>query len=198
MVNVTDESRNIVWLASYPKSGNTWIRFLLLNLLYGKQESTEHLQTRIPDIHTRGFTIPSPGPSVTYVKSHLKMDGMPYLDRTWGFIYVVRNPIDVMLSNLSYVYLTYRIPDDPQIRDDVKREYVAQFIEHRGDPRWLRDGMGSWDEHVESWHANPDQLPALFLRYEDLLADTSSELQRVCDFLGLKKTSDEIQSAVSY
>jgi len=198
MINVTDPGRNIIWIASYPKSGNTWVRFLLLNLLYGKQESSERLDKLVPDIHKRGFIVPPPGSSLTYVKSHLKMSAsMPFLERTAGFIYVVRNPIDVMLSNLNYVYLTYRTPDNPEIREDVKNDYIAQFIGHRGDPRWLKQGMGSWDGHVESWCANPHQLPGFFVRYEDMLEDTLSEMRRLCDFLGLEKTDAEIQEAVN-
>jgi len=41
----------IIWLASYPKSGNTWMRFLLSNLLCKDPETTEELENAIPDIH---------------------------------------------------------------------------------------------------------------------------------------------------
>ena len=198
MVTVKKRHQNIVWIASYPKSGNTWVRFLLLNLLYGKQESSAQLDKLIPDNHKEGYSLPPPGRSLAYAKSHFKMaEDMPDLERTAGFIYIVRNPIDVMLSNLDYVYLTYRTPDVAEIREDIKNDFIAQFIRHRGDPRWLILGLGSWDEHVTAWFTNPYQFPALFIRYENLLTDTAAEMHRICEFLALGKTATEIDDAVS-
>lgn len=41
----------IIWLGSYPKSGNTWMRFLLANLYFEPVESSAELSSMIPDIH---------------------------------------------------------------------------------------------------------------------------------------------------
>ena len=43
---------SIIWLASYPKSGNTWLRFLLYNYLFGEVRRSGDIARRIPDIHT--------------------------------------------------------------------------------------------------------------------------------------------------
>ena len=37
----------IVWVASYPKSGNTWLRFLLINLIFGPRDSTADFETLV-------------------------------------------------------------------------------------------------------------------------------------------------------
>jgi hypothetical protein len=126
MSNSTDNVKNIVWISSYPKSGNTWVRFLLLNLIYGKQETTKDLNRLIPDIHKSDFTSPPPDQPTTFIKSHFKMsEDMPLLERTAGFIYVVRNPIDVVLSNLNYYFWTHSIPNDPVLRDKIKADYIG-------------------------------------------------------------------------
>lgn len=41
----------IVWIASYPRSGNTWVRFLIANLLYKRITASSELQSFVPDVH---------------------------------------------------------------------------------------------------------------------------------------------------
>ena len=41
----------IVWIASYPKSGNTWVRTLVASLIYGEIARSADLMQLIPDIH---------------------------------------------------------------------------------------------------------------------------------------------------
>src|SRR5882757_11182682 len=43
--------RSVVWIASYPKSGNTWLRFLICNLAFGPVESAAQLNQLAPDLH---------------------------------------------------------------------------------------------------------------------------------------------------
>ena len=51
---MSSTARDIIWIASYPKSGNTWVRFMLANLIYGSQASAASLAALIPDIHETG------------------------------------------------------------------------------------------------------------------------------------------------
>lgn len=46
----------IIWLASYPRPGNTFLRFLLYHYFFGKLESSTELESKIPDLH-KGFDI---------------------------------------------------------------------------------------------------------------------------------------------
>lgn len=192
-----DSTKGIIWLSSYPKSGNTWLRFLLLNLVYGRQESSQNLDRLTPDIHKGPVQLPQPGQPKLFVKSHLKMsETMPLLEHTAGFIYVVRNPVDVLLSNLRYYYWRKCVSDDPEIRARLRTEYIAEYIAQRGDPRWQNMGMGSWDEHVTGWLTNSRGFPGFLIRYEDLLTDPLPVMRNLCAFLGLGKTTEEIRDAV--
>src|SRR5262245_64756041 len=96
----------IVWLASYPKSGNTWVRFLLANLMVGDVTASEQVKIQIPDIH-EGITGQHLfGGHTTIIKTHWKFwTGFPLREDTIGAIYVLRHPIDVLESNQNYDFM---------------------------------------------------------------------------------------------
>jgi len=189
--------RSIIWLASYPKSGNTWVRFLLLNLLYGRQDTTENLESHIPDIHKSNGHIRLPVNGNILIKTHFMLaDNMPLLDHTAGFIHIIRNPIDVMISNMNYAYMANRTPFDAAELEDFRNKYIARFTGNHGDPYWSSLGRGGMDEHISSWLDNKPNLPNLLLRYEDLMDDPLPQVKRLCQFLNIQKTDPEILCAV--
>ena len=59
----------IVWLASYPKSGNTWLRFLLYCYLFGAPRDSAQILRKLPDIHVSGYELSGAGR--VYCKTHL-------------------------------------------------------------------------------------------------------------------------------
>ena len=195
----------IVWVASYPKSGNTWLRFLLINLIFGPQDSTADFETLLPDIHEGIDLAKFADRPRLFVKSHFRLaSDMPLFRRTEAFIYVVRHPLDVMLSNLNYHQLTHaagkRLAEE---RDPatVLNEHVSAFLAYRGDPRWFYFGFGNWINNVESWLHNEPGLPGLILRYDRLWDSTAEEVARICDFLELdvdRETRDAAISASSF
>ncbi len=185
--------KSIVWLASYPKSGNTWVRFLVCNLVFGPQESAAALNELAPDIHELGSLEPPATPLL--VKTHFPFGPqLPLASQTAAAIYVVRHPADVLLSNFHYARRSGAVAADEPAAFD---EFVAQFLEFRGDPRWIALGMGRWDENVGSWLAQPKEFPVLALRYEDLLADAAGAAARICVLLGLSRTEAEVAAAVA-
>ena len=195
---MTEFPKVINWIASYPKSGNTWVRFLLLNLIYGPQSSTEKLDALIPDIHKLAGQIKIPANSNVLIKTHFQLSAtMPLFNHTAGFIYIIRNPIDTMMSNLNYAFTMHGIVNDPAVRDKIKKQYIEQFISNRGDPNWIRLGRGSWVENVTSWITNDPGFPNLVLKYEDMLADPVSQLGKISNFLKLRSSQAELQSAVN-
>ncbi len=129
----------IIWLASYPKSGNTWLRSFLYNLLRNTPKPADineldqfclgessaqwyerHLQTPVEDaspevvMKIRPFAhadMTQAFPDSVFVKTHNflgEWHGMPMhnMDVTAGGIYVVRNPLDVVLSMTHHFGLT--------------------------------------------------------------------------------------------
>ena len=83
-----------------------------------------------------------------------------------------------------------------QQRAEVQREYVDDYLQHAGDPRWIRLHMGSWSDNARSWRTNPTGVPCLSVRYEDLKADTVAEVRRICEFLQINPTEQRIADAI--
>ena len=103
----------IVWVASYPKSGNTWLRFLLINLIFGPRDSTADFETLLPDIHEGIDLAKFADRPRLFVKSHFRLAyDIPCFRRTEAFIYLVRHPLDVMLSNFTYRQLLHAASGD--------------------------------------------------------------------------------------
>jgi hypothetical protein len=186
-------SKNIIWIASYPKSGNTWVRFMLCNLLYGEVQTAAALNRLAPDIHETGASLDLSAPGLL-VKTHFACSAeLPLLERTSAAIYVVRDPTDVLMSNYHYYRRRTGQADDARA---TLEEYFTAFLDNRGDPHWKALGMGSWEENVRSWLDAQRPFPVLCVRYEDLSADP----RRICTTLaGLLKpgsTAGEVERAV--
>jgi hypothetical protein len=172
-------------IVSFPRSGNTWTRFLIANLLHpGEVVSFTNIETLIPDtaaISSRALKrIPRP----RVIKSH------EYFDHRYPrVIYIVRDPRDVALSfyNFQRKY--------GQIEDGLPLErYVDDFVNGRlNSASW-----GTWRENVGSWICTRGKTPGfLLLRYEDMLRDTKRELARVADFLALAPTPEMLDRTIA-
>jgi hypothetical protein len=187
----------IVWIASYPRSGNTWVRFMLANLLYGPVPSSAALNELIPDIHRGIAGIHLHGNRKTLVKTHWQFDPwLPLREDTLGVIYLVRNPVDVLASNLNY-YLVRNgklaaLPTEAARREEMGR-WIENYIAVGGRQAWRDLGFGGWSENVLSWAEGPVPYPRLVLRYEDLKAAPERETQRMASFLGA--AADPVQIA---
>jgi hypothetical protein len=183
----------IIWLASYPKSGNTWIRFIFANLIFGKVESSNVVHRLVPDLHVGLSWQHLKGDRRLMLKTHLKyFDKMPLREDAIGVVYILRNPLDVIVSALNY----FEVVREP-LSDERRQAFVAEFIEHGGLNEWKQLGFGAWDENVTSWHAKDMPLPRLTLRYEDLKANPADGAARLCRFLNLKRSEKEIDDAIA-
>jgi hypothetical protein len=184
----------IVWIASYPKSGNTWVRFLVCNLVFGPVDSAATLNRQAPDIHELGAAAEPPS-APGFMKTHFPYStALPLATHTAGAIYIVRDPADVMLSNYHYGKRS-----GAAARDDASAldRYVDAFIAARGDPRWIKLGMGNWDDNVRSWLEAEHKFPVLRIRYEDLLTDGIKVAGLLCRALGIAPTAEHVAKAVA-
>lgn len=184
------EAPEVIWLASYPKCGNTWLRFLLASYFFGPPQSSVEVGERIPDLHkirtippvaghNLGLGIVPPGRKVVFAKTHLLASHRhPHWAQTAAAIIVTRNPSDVLLSNLNYL----RLDSGGQGSEVSDEQYARIFVKLGGDPRWRDIGFGTLDQHLASWQSITS-FPRVAIRYEDLKLDTLGTMRRVITFL---------------
>src|SRR5262249_54971053 len=173
-----------VFLVSYPKSGNTWTRFLLGNLIFPDTPVTFaniHSLVPFPPSTPRRDFDRAPRPRV--IKSHGCFD--PAFPRV---IYIVRDPRDVVISQYHFFRKIREIDDDLPMGTFVDRFLMGETS---------IGPHGSWGENVMTWLIAREGDPRfLMLRYEDLVEDTERELRKIIPFLDLKITPTQITQAV--
>lgn len=170
------------FLVSYPRSGSTWLRFLIGNLICKDCPVTfQNVEKIIPDIHVNSSRFIANVPRPRLIKSH------EYYDPRYGkMVYLVRDPRDVALSYYRYYRKIRRFPEGYPMD-----KYIASFLTGE------LQSWGSWVQNVSSWLAVREGKPGfLLLRYEDLRQDPVGELSRVCDFLQIRCTSDQLIKAI--
>lgn len=172
-----------VFLVSYPKSGNTWMRFLVGNLAFPNDPIRfTNVEKRIPSIYGMADKKLRNVPRPRYLKTH-----EPFHSKYRNVLYIVRDPRDVAVSYFHFAVKVNGVPSNTSIDS-----FVSRFI---ADDLWLQ--YGTWADHVVSWLAMaPSRHKFLLLRYEDLLADTRSELSKIASFLGIDATTERLDHAI--
>jgi hypothetical protein len=190
----------IVWIASYPRSGNTWLRFLLGNLLLEKVESSAQIASMLPDIHRFVTGRHLLGPERSFIKTHWAWRAdFPLRENTQAVVYLLRHPVDVVKSALNYAGRGAGdlVRDgNPAELDRFARNFVAEFASYGGNGGWYRQGFGTWLENVTSWTETALPFRRHVVRYEALRADPNRELTGIARFLGLPASPERIATAV--
>lgn len=171
-----------VFLVSYPKSGNTWTRFLLGNLIFPDTAVTfGNIRKLVPYLEAtpRRYFDRTPRPRI--IKSHECFD-----PRYPKVICIVRDPRDVVVSQYHFLRKIRKIADDLPMETFVMRFLAGETCPY-----------GSWGENVLTWLAAREGDPRfLLLRYEDMLANTACELAKVVAFLRLSVSQQQITQAI--
>ena len=175
---------NDVFLVSYPRSGNTWARFLIGNVMNPDHPVTfANLEFRVPSIYTFPNRVLRHLPRI--LKSHDVYD--PRYPRV---IYIVRDPRDVAVSFYHSNLKVRRFSDEVTLDEFVDR-FVAAKI-------WPSvDIYGTWENHVLSWvRMRGDSEGFCFLRYEDMLRDPVAELKKMAPVLKINPSPETLARAV--
>jgi hypothetical protein len=210
----------LIWLASYPKSGNTWMRSFLHNLFRNSVEpidinditdfcigdsgaqwykrraggrdikdlTPEEIGKIRPLVHQDFTTV---FPDSVFVKTHNYLGewgGVPLhtMDVTAGGIYILRNPLDVVISVSHHFGETL---------DEAIAHMANDAMMTGGTDSHVVEVHRSWSTHVKSWTEHPSpQL--LVLRYEDLLRKPRKYFKQVSTFLGLKPSTERLERAI--
>ena len=145
-----------IFIVSYPRSGNTWTRFLIGNLVYQDESITfANVESRIPEIYLFPDRVLRAIDRPRILKSHESFD-----PRYQRIIYVVRDPRDVAVSCYHYAIKRKSIAQDYPIEEFVPRFIAAEF-----DVRW---GLGCLvdrpREKLDSTAGGLPKFPVIALR----------------------------------
>lgn len=172
-------------IVSYPRSGNTWTRFLIANLLHPSDEvDFLNIERLIPDTSSISSRALKRIARPRVIKTH------EYFDHRYPkVIYIVRDPRDVVLSYYNF-QRKYRQIDDTYPLE----KYVDDFVEGR----LISRSWGTWAENVGTWIAARSKTPNFVLvRFEDLVEETNRELARLGTFLGVTVTKELLERAIA-
>ena len=172
------------FVVSYPRSGNTWTRFLIANLMHPDMNvSFTNIEKLIPDTSSQSNKALKATPRPRIIKTH------QYFDHRYArLIYIVRDPRDVALSYYDFQRKYMQIPDDYPLD-----RYVDDFVAGR----LISADWGTWRENVSSWiYTRGNHEGFLLLRYEDIMSDTTKELARIAAFFGIPGDPDRIRLAI--
>lgn len=176
-----------VMIASYPRSGNLWLRFMLVELLRGNV-TLDLVRSSAPyvGLHRRpGVLLRGRG---RLIKTH-----EPYLPSYRRAIHLVRDPRDVVISYFRFLQWNGKMVIPSSLGETRAFDrFVDAFIDGRLDPH------GTWNSHTLSWlsAAESGQAEVLRVRFEDMRADPNAQLEHIAAWLGATVTAEDVARAV--
>lgn len=189
--------KDVTYIAAFPKSGITYLNYMLFHVLFDCPQDSGRIDSDyIFDLHESLNRVPPPSDAPCHVKVHFPYaPGIPLRDRARRAIYLLRDPIDVMMSLWDFKHLT----GEDGLLDMSPAQEAAKFQQFC--QNWLMTGgaiypfAGSWRNNVGSWVDQTD-LPLLVVRYELLRTQPFEQLRRVLGFLGREVSDERVRAAV--
>jgi hypothetical protein len=205
-----DQGTEVVFVSSFPRSGNTWMRYLLADVLLQTQNiptSTQlpvHPDDLIPEF--RGNSIinrlkrcPSWArrPPVAFVKTHVPYPRVKGIlsGSQWHPFKTSNTPS----RNCKMLYM-YRSPDDALVSfyHLCLREPEWRSKTTCGIDAFCRKEVSGWANNISSYlRAADDGFPIVFISYEQLLGKTEPVLAEVLRWVGLPHDKPMVERAVS-
>ena len=225
----------IIWLASYPKSGNTWVRSFISSILFSKDgkanfddmDKIKQFPSRryfknlvknfqdIKEIKKNWITaqdIINLDNKIKFFKTHhmnckIENDGFTNEDNTFGVIYIVRDPRNVITSIMHHYHKsTYQEAKkflfeeynwlgftNNELETKLESEIPKTKLESK-----IPTPIGSWKTHYRSWIKTKKNF--LLIKYENLITDPNKEFGKITNYLesamNLKINSEKIQKSI--
>jgi hypothetical protein len=172
-----------VFLASYPRSGQYWLRFLLIESLTGKSGEFDNVDMLVPRVGAHGqvpATLPSGG---RVIQTH---EG--YRKEYKKAIFLVRDLRDVVISEYDHARATVRF-----YADYTFDRYLLGSL--RGEVQ----GIVPWNDHVHSWLDSPlgKRGNLLVIKFEDMRNSPEKILSQILQFLEVDADPEIVRAAVA-
>ena len=216
----------IIWISSYPKSGNTWMRYFIANYFFN------NIRINDPNIIKKIKAFPNTE-ILRKISSKDEIIDNPYdISKYWiksqelikianGNICFLKNhnalaniknhPFTNETHSLSCIYIIRDPRDvvvsyakyknmnyDRAIKDICCKELLYTLSKKHVFPRV--DILGSWKYHFLSWKNGMNKMPKIFVKYEDLINDSYGNFYKVIDFLskilGFKINTEQIEFSI--
>ncbi len=174
---ISEYNNEDIFIAGYPKSGNTWLKTLIASILL--ETSTSRLTPTlvnevIPDVHGKKYYkryFP-----ITFFKTH----HLPQPNYK-KVIHLVRDGRDAMVS--YYKMESHKTSNDSITLEDMVKNGERLF-------------PSKWFYHTRKWIENPFNSEILVVKYEDLKENPFNELKRICSFSNLKIEDDLLSKII--
>ena len=205
----------IFWIASYPKSGNTWLRALISSYFYSKDgiynESLIKNIGQFPE--KRHFVNFDYNPKIVtdtsrfwikaqeninsdkklhFFKTHnvfgkINDQNFTNSENSIGCIYIVRDPRNVITSMKNHYQL-----DDYQALNWMKndKQFIYDVLNHETDGFSDFQFISSWSNNYKSWKIQ-NKIPIKIIRYEDLLNETFIVFKDIIKFINQTTNNKE-------
>ncbi len=210
-----------MWIASFPKSGNTWTRAFLANYLFGGKApvsindmdqhcasdadvryyepfldgdvqtlSPKEVYAVRPQVHR--FMAEKSDSSVLVKIHNRKADflGVPTItpDVTAGAIYIVRNPLDTVISYANHIGETIDFASEAMASHDLVGSASKNLI--------LTD-LGSWSDHVRTW-ISAKGVYMIMVHYEAMLKNPEKTFESLVSFLRVPLDKKKLHRAIEF
>lgn len=209
--------RPVSWLASYPKSGNTWVRMMLTAYRWGAVDINTTGEIVMGDCQPYAYHSVAPMQLCDMTPTEilfLRHAALAHINARFPHnpVMLKTHSANIRAGSVDMIPKEMSGPSVYLVRDP--RDVLISYAEHMGHTleraAETMNNMGSaldqgelgiyhhlttWSQHVRSWAENA-QFPVLVVRYEDLLEDTESEFKRILEHLGLDVDDERIGAAV--
>jgi hypothetical protein len=212
---------NIVWLASYPKSGNTWLRAFLANLVANRSEPVPladlpryAVDEADPELFSALAGRPSSELEIGEIAALRPQVHAEIARRAQGTCFVKTHnmagrfddhPLHDWQVSAGAIYVV-RNPLDVAVSmtyhfgigiDEAIERLAADNVATANDALFVSQILGSWSMHVKGW-ADMANASVLVLRYEDLIDKPAKQFAKVAKLVGLGGDRVRIERAVRH
>lgn len=164
-----------VFVATYPKCGTTWTQYIVYLLFNDGRPlpAGRKIEEVFPHLEEVGAEAVSALPTPRLIKTHLPLGRTPWNDAA-RYLYVARNPFDCAVS---FYHHTRGFVKHYDFAAGEWNTFFECFLRGEVD-------FGDYFDHLSSWWPRRTAPNALFLAYEDMLADPAAAAVKIGRFVG--------------